>query len=143
MPAESEEQVERERRKRVEGAARVVADEHHIAQIESSQEVEHNSCDTPRRQIGVRLHRNGMGCQRPRRGDRAKATPAQSLRHIGPQRVVDEESVDEHDWSPVVWARDPVMDRAGVEVDGPAFGDLWPRQGIPSAPAAGRRGGSA
>jgi hypothetical protein len=73
-----------------------------------------------------------MGCQRPRRGERAKATPTQALGHIGPQRVVDEESVDEHDWSPVVWARDPVMDPAGLEVDGPAFCDLWPRQGIPS-----------
>src|SRR5688500_15425821 len=102
MPAKSEEQVERERRKRVEGvavrkhestnphrvlvddelrhrAARVVADEYNIAQIESSQEVEHDSCDPPRRQVSVRLHRNGMGCQRPRRGERAKATPAQSL----------------------------------------------------------------
>ena len=53
-------------------APRVVADEHHIAQIESSQEVEHDSCDTPRRQVSVRLHRNGVGRQRPRRGERGK-----------------------------------------------------------------------
>ena len=35
--------------------------------------------------------------------------------------------MDEHDWSPVLWAGDAVMDRAGGEVDAPTFGDLWCR----------------
>jgi hypothetical protein len=100
-------------------------------QIESGQEVDYDFCDTAWRQVGVRLHRNGVGGERPRRGERAKATLAQSLGHVGPQRVVDEESVDEHDWLPVLWARDPVTDRAGLEVDEPTFGDLWPRHEKP------------
>ena len=156
MAAESEEQIERERRERVEAVAvrqhestnsrrilvddelrhrpaGVVTDEHDIAQIERGLDVEHDLGDTAWLQVSVRIHRRGMGGERPGRGEHAKATLAESLGHIGPQRVVDEESVDEHDWSPVLRAGDPIVDRAGGKVDALSFSDSWCRQGKASA----------
>src|SRR5688572_25306900 len=75
-------------------AARIVADERDVFQIERVHEVADELRLAVHREIGVVVHRRLVTTERQRRRDAAKAI-AQELDHVAPDLIVDEQTVHE------------------------------------------------
>ena len=99
-------------------ATGVVAHEHHVAQVQSLEERRDDAREASRREVGARTHRGAVGAERPGRRQAVEAALGQPLRHVGPQGVVDQEPVDEHDDRPVSRSGLAVGDQPGRQVDG-------------------------
>jgi hypothetical protein len=91
--------------------ALVVADEGHVTQVETLQQLLDEPDDPARREVGVRAHRAAMPSQRQGRHD-AAVVVAKLTHHVPPQRGVHDQPVQQDDDGPAA-ARVLVLDRPG------------------------------
>jgi hypothetical protein len=77
-------------------AARVVADDRHVLEVERLEEVGDQGCDPGRGEVGVGAHRNLLGADRPVRRDAAEAI-GEGVDDAVPEATVDQVAVDEDD----------------------------------------------
>ncbi len=69
-------------------AARVVADDRHVVQVERLEEAGDRRCDPVRGEVGIRLHRDLLGADRPVGGE-ATAAVGESVDDAVPEATVD------------------------------------------------------
>jgi hypothetical protein len=95
-----------------ERAARVVADEHDVVQVQRLQEAGDDRRDAPRGDVRACAHRLRVGAERPRRHQYAQPMLGQPGAELRPEVAGHQVAVDAHDRPAVGRPRLLVVDRA-------------------------------
>ena len=97
--------------------AGVVADQHHIVEVEGGQDIGDDAGDAVDGAVGAGTQRLWMRAERPGGGDAPQAPPGESLADLAPQLAAHHVPVHEHDGPAVFGSGCFVMDGSGVNVD--------------------------
>jgi ketosteroid isomerase-like protein len=102
------------------GAARVVADDADVVQVERGQEVGDDPRDAEQRQVGLAVERDRVAAERDVERDAAVAV-RESGHHLAPEVAVDRSAVNEDKHRPA--AALAVLERPGGDADGAALAE--------------------